>query len=70
MPCLCWVDDNQLEPEMAQIRNHLKEVARLLSILNHKGDFSQPGEPWPRDLLADVHKTLDDIYRGKCTEYH
>lgn len=70
MPCHCWTSDDNLEPEMTQIRNHIREIVKLLEILNRKGDFSKEGQSYPRDLREDIHKLLDDISLGKCSEGH
>ena len=68
MPCFCWASNEELEPEMSEIREHLKRVVALISILDHKGDFAQTSTSIPRNLLKDCHKLLDDLATGECQE--
>lgn len=69
MPCLCYIDDRAIEPEMKIIRDHMVEIVKQLKIIDGKGDlYSKDGKPYPRDPRDDVHKLLDDLYTGKCQE--
>lgn len=70
MPCHCWVSESEIEPEMKIIRDHMKEIVKLVKIIDGRGDLS-PSEktsPAPRHVKDDVHKLLDDLYTGKCQE--
>ena len=68
MPCFCWIDDSEIEPEMVEIRKHAKEIVRLAKIANGKGDLYSKSGPIPREIMDDIHQLLNDYWNGKCSE--
>jgi hypothetical protein len=69
MPCICWISEFEVSEEMNQMRNHLKEAARLSRSIYGKGDL--PGTDLPGGIL-DIkklcHTLFDDYWEGKCSE--
>jgi hypothetical protein len=70
MPCFCWIDDSEIEPEMKIIREHAREIVRQAKIIHGKGDlYPKVGDgPCPRSPILDVHTLLDDLWNGRCSE--
>jgi hypothetical protein len=70
MPCFCWIDDCEIEPEMKIIRDHMRLIVEQAKIIHGKGDLYPKNGCLPRHILGDIHKLLDDLFNDKCQEGH
>ena len=68
MPCFCWMDDSEIEPEMKLIRLHVKYIVAQMNIIHSKGHLYPKKGSLPRHIMDDVKCLLDDIWSGKCSE--
>jgi hypothetical protein len=61
MPCRCGVSDYEMSEVIAIITSHAKAIVLAIKELERLGDPTS-------DLIADVKKTIDHLYTGKCDE--